>query len=315
MQIQIAGMAVDGLAVSVRVSGNDEGSARALELSLLHTKEHPCPPCPVGSMVEAELDGQRFSGVVFRRSKAADGNTLSLLCYDRGIYLNKNQTTERFDSVTPEAAGAYLCGKFGIPVGQFAPTGIRITRKFFGQSIYRILMDLYTIAARQNGKAYCMRFDGAACSVIEKGTGAPIRLSGRLTAAATVESIERVVNAVAIYDRDGNLLTMREDAESIAAYGRMQAVLRDAVGRDLAAEAEGMLESEVSQTITVSGMGDARCITGGTVQLTEPVTGLVGVFHIAEDSHEWKNGVYHCRLTLDFKAIQNEVQVGEEENQ
>jgi hypothetical protein len=44
--------------------------------------------------------------------------------------------------------------------------------------------------------------------------------------------------------------------------------------------------------------------------LREKYTGLYGVFYIDGDIHTWENGLYNNKLTLDFKKLMDEKEVG-----
>jgi hypothetical protein len=51
-------------------------------------------------------------------------------------------------------------------------------------------------------------------------------------------------------------------------------------------------------------------MTGGTVVVREPYTGLYGLFYIDSDVHTWKNGLYLNKLVVNFKNIMDEKDAG-----
>ena len=53
-------------------------------------------------------------------------------------------------------------------------------------------------------------------------------------------------------------------------------------------------------------------ITGNTVWIHEPYTGLANTCWIDADKHVWQNGVYATSLTLNFKNEMRESESGSE---
>ena len=64
------------------------------------------------------------------------------------------------------------------------------------------------------------------------------------------------------------------------------------------------------QKIIVNSLGNLANITGGTVVVREPYTGVYGLFYIDADVHTWKLGQYYNKLTLNFKNIMDEQEAG-----
>lgn len=76
-------------------------------------------------------------------------------------------------------------------------------------------------------------------------------------------------------------------------------------------EAKALLNrSKLAQNINVTALGDERCITGDAMYLKEPTTGVTGVFYIDEDTHEWKNGLYTNRMTLNYQNLMDSIVAG-----
>lgn len=68
----------------------------------------------------------------------------------------------------------------------------------------------------------------------------------------------------------------------------------------------------LQQTVSVQVLGDERLITGETVVVEEPETGLQGIFWIDADSHTWARGQYTCRLTLNCRSVMATAGAGSE---
>lgn len=308
---------ISQLADTVTWSGEYRSCARSLDFGLLSSPDDSRVPevdCSVGGSVVAELDGEIFfNGFIFDRTKSTNAVTIDVSCVDRGIYLNRNKTGKKLIA-TPESATAVLCQEFGIKTGTLAATGVTVSRKFFGSSLYDIIATLYTQAGKTTGRAYQIGFEGDKLTVRSKGAGRRVLLikgGSNLMSATVTESGRSIVNQVSVQDKDGNRLYIINDKKSMAAYGTMQEVIRQ-TDTDRMGEAKKLIANAgVEQKITVENLGDLRCITGGAVMLEEPYTGLYGLFYIEADTHTWKNGLYFNKLTLNLKAVMDEKEAGE----
>ncbi len=128
--------------------------------------------------------------------------------------------------------------------------------------------------------------------------------------ASTTESAERIVNRVAVYDQNENLLYAKDDAASAAIYGVMQQVVKQKKDEDAAAKVSDLLKaSQPEQKISVNCLGDVTCVSGGSVMMQ--AAGLYGRFFIDSDTHQWKNGVYTNKLVLNLNAVMDEKAAGE----
>lgn len=318
LKVIIAGRDVTELVSAVEWSGSYDEVARTLDVSLAVPEldgNLPEAACALGDSVEFYVgDSLRFDGFIFTRRRDTAEDLMELRCYDRGIYLKRNEAAYLFRGVTPEEITRRICADFGIETGTLAETGIPIKRNFPGVPLYGIIQSAYTLAAEQTGEKYLARFRGAALEVIARNQGAETAVlapGSTLISAAVQESIEDMVNQVAVYDGRGNQVGTYPDAERIGRYGVMQSYLEQAKDRDTAKLAKRMLEDgDAEQRITVENLGGADLIAGECVIVQEPVTGLSGLFWIDADTHTWRDGVYRNRLELNFRKIMDEQQAG-----
>ncbi len=157
---------ITNLISTAQWSGSCTQCARTLSLGLL---ADGAPDCSLGCQVTMSEDGKSiFAGIVLTRTKSTASRIIDLTAFDYGIYLKQNQASKKFVGMTPEAATAALAGEFGIPVGMLAATGVAVSQKFFGKSIYEIIMTMYTEAAKITGKKYFLSFSGTILNVLEK---------------------------------------------------------------------------------------------------------------------------------------------------
>lgn len=303
---------------SVTWSGDYKQCGRTLELSLLSSptdKNIPTVSCPLGSAVLFRDAGNTlFDGYVFTRQKSTGDSVIDITAFDRGIYVKRNEAVYKFTNMTPEAITERICADFAIETGEIAQTGVKISRNFIGVALYKQIQTAYTLAAETTKEAYQVRFVGKKLSVIKKGVNtdtAVIAGGSNLMSASTSESIEEMINQVVIYDSNDKLVGTQKDDGLIKLYGLLQSYLKQSKDEDSTAKAKKLLEDNgVVQKITVENLGDVRCITGNSVAVHEPYTGVYGLFYIDGDTHTWKNGQYYNKLTLNFKRIMDEQEAG-----
>jgi len=294
-------------------SGSYTDCARQLSFSAT-----PEALCELGGLTrlyhEADI---LFSGHVVSRKRdtTAQGHILDCTALDNGRYLKRNSTYLAVRGQTPEAVTRQLCREFGILTGSIAATGISLSRNFLGVSLYQIIQTMYTLAAEQNGKKYQIRFLSNQLQVVEKAIGPDsLRLvpGSNLLSCTSEDSIEKLVTRVGVYD-DNNHLTAHFDSPNnyVALYGLMQQAIKATDSEKPETAAKQILEDNgIETTITAQCIGSPKLITGNAVVVEEPVTGTYGEFWITADSHSFSEGVYHTKVSLDFRNLMDEQTAG-----
>lgn len=306
------------LVQSISWSGDYQQCARTLEFELVSSytdKNIPVVSCELGNGITLMQNNRSlFEGFVFERQKDTGSSIINITCFDGGFYLKRNETSYKFTGITPEAITKKICSDFNISVGTVVATGTKISRNFIGVNLYNIIMTAYTLAGEETGKHYIIRFIGSKINILEKTVNEEtliIEGGSNLMSASTTESISNMVNQVAIYNSKDVLIKTQKDPEAIKLYGLMQNYLKQPDGEDAAKKAKKILaDNGVSQKITINNLGNIANITGGTVVVKEPYTGLYGLFYIDSDVHTWKLGQYYNKLTVNFKSIMDDTEAG-----
>lgn len=292
-------------------SGSYQDCARQLSFSVL-----PEALAELGGMTRLYKDADiLFSGHIVSRGRDSLGKTIDCSALDNGLYLKRNSTYMAVRKQTPEAVTVQLCGEFGVPCGDLAATGVPLSRNFLGTSLYQIIQTMYTLAAEQTGKQYQIRFRSNHLQVVEKAVGPEsIRLvpGSNLLSCRSAESIEKMVNRVAVYDDKFQKTAEYDSPENYAAlYGLMQKAIKASDRESPEATAKDILEQNgISTTITAQCLGNVKLITGNAVAVHEPITGTDGLFWIMADSHTVRRGVYQTKVTLDFRNLMDEQTAG-----
>ena len=300
---------ITDLAVSWTWSGDKSTPVRQLALELVFDEGSALPVPELGDLVTLSDDAGTalFSGIVLRRTAGSEDKTLSVTCYDYGIYCKRNDGTYKFAQTSPEAVTRQVCGDRDIPVAGLPSTGVLLDRKFTGVTLDRIIATAWALASEKTGKMYAIRYTPEGLLVKERGVSAEslvLKAAGNLMNAATTEDATGLVNSAAIYDANGNFLRRIGDESSQQLLGVMESHLTQRETADADAEAKKLLEDNaVQRTVTANVLGDTALITGETVVVREGVTGLQGVFWIDADVHTWKRGNYYCSLTLNCRNV------------
>lgn len=131
---------------SITWSGDWRSAARTLRYSPVASQDDihlPRAPTQLGGSAQFWHGGELLmDAYALERTRDSLGNTIDVTAYDKGLYLTRNSDFRRVENQTAEAVTAAVCGKFGIPVGELAATGVPLTRNFLGVSLYKIIMTL-----------------------------------------------------------------------------------------------------------------------------------------------------------------------------
>lgn len=297
-------------------SGEKTQGCRTLDFSYGKGFGVPDPRIDIMNGIELIESGESiFYGYVIDRSGSTDSNTVDITCKDRGFWLKKNKGSYSFAGYTPEAITQKVCYDFGIDTGFLAPTSISVTKYFYGTDLYSIIMTAYTKAAQQLGKQYYIRFTGQRLNVFEKGAedSVALKIGKNIITAAVNVSIEKAISRVAIYSSEDKFVQNVDNADLIKLMGVAQEYVKQTKGDNKLKEAYKKLrDNGIEQKITVTNLGNIKCITGRKIYVEDPEAGIVGGFYIDADTHTWKNGVYTNKLSLKLENLMDENDSGKD---
>lgn len=257
-----------------------------------------------------------FRGTIYEISKDSSNNLITFYAYDEGVRTLKAKATYNFVDKTVTEIVNIIVKEFNIPIESFIKSDIKVTKIFFGQTLYDIFMSIYTIVSQSTGKKYMLEWttDGK-MRIVEKGIitlDVSFEEGYNLMSSSYTINLDNIVNRVAICDESYNYIKEVRDEETIKLYGIFQDIVKQTNGSDATEEAKAKLKG-VEKKCTLSGFGDYTCITGRGVKVKDTYTGLVGLFYIDADTHTWENGIYSIDLELNFKNIMNEMDKSEAE--
>lgn len=306
----------------ITVSGSIKQCSRTLSVDVainLYDKAVYTEP-KLSQLVRFYDDGKLiFWGTVFTVMHPPGRTTKTITAFDMGYFLKNNYAVYDFKNVTPESVVKRICTDYGIPIYSVVSTGFNFTRKFANVSLDKIIDTAYTLASEQNGKKYMTRFVGAALDVFVKGepkSKTIIEGVSNLQTMSYTWSSDGMVNAVKVYDSDGNYISSYENEKNPSSvFGLRTKILTKRDDTDVAKEIKAIFEdNDIERTISVTVIASNDMISGSAVILREPETGQNGLFWIDEDTHTWQAGVHTATLELNFKNIMREGSSGTEED-
>ncbi len=259
-----------------------------------------------------------FMGTIYEISKDSSNNSITFYAYDNGVVTLKNKATYNFVNKSVTEIVNTIVKKYNIPCESFIKSDLKIDKIFFNQSLYDIIMSVYTILAKSTGKKYMLEWTNEGkMRIVEKGKivlDLGFNEAENLINSSYTINIDNVVNRVVIVDESYNYIKDVRDEESIRLYNIFQEAIKQGVGEDVTEEAKAKLKG-AERRCSLSGFGDYTCITGRAVKVKDTYTGLIGLFYIDADTHTWENGVYSIDLELNFQNIMNEIDKSEAETE
>ena len=310
---------ISDLLINWTWSGDKAAISRQLVGEIAYIEGSGLPVPEVGDLVTMADDTERlFTGIILLRSLGSEDSTMSFTAYDYGYYLQRNDGTYKFTGAPAEAMTRMACSDLGLPVAQLPATGVQLWRKFAGVKVNQIITTAWSLASEKTGCSYAIRWTPTGLLVKERtagGSSLVLKASSNLMDAVTKEDATQMVNSVAIYDSNGNLIRRTGDAAAQRLYGTMERHITQSKDKeaDAAASARKILEDgKFQRTVTVNVLGDTSLLTGETVVVREAKTGLTGVFWIDADIHTWKNKNYYTKLTLNCRNVMATASAGSE---
>lgn len=177
--------------------------------------------------------GTVFKGVIWTKNTDTKHNKIgSLTCKERTIYIEKSEDEYLFKAGTTATQRAnQMCGDWGIPIGNFADTGIPLSKappKI--KSIYGMMLDDLKETAEKGGGLFTYRMQGK-LDLIEVGSNETVHdVSKVLDNIGQLGSLEGAISKVKVLGKkeEGTkspvLGTFEKDTDKI---GTLQKVVQD----------------------------------------------------------------------------------------
>lgn len=293
----------------IRVKLSNSGSlgevARTLEISI-YCKDYR--DINLGEIIE--FNGTEYH--IFTKNIDSEGLQMELICFDKLIYLKKNQASYNFKNKTPESIANKICNEFNIKINKIHSTGINVSRIFRGVDLYTIIQTGYTLASEKTKDKYYMYYDNGL--VIKKAfeEKATSLIEGKnIIKVSHSENLENMINAITVYNENQEKIKEIKNDSWIEMYGKLSVSFEKS--KDGEQEDYKSKLKDIDRTLSCECLGDFTLTTGKCVEITEKDTNIKGLFYIKSDTHNFENGLHITSLDLSFKKIMDEQDAGEEE--
>lgn len=310
---------------SASTEGHSEKPNRTLTLSLMNTvdgrkKAFLAKP---GDSVRLYVDGERnFVGVLFNAAIDDSGRN-TLTCFDRNIYLLKNNDTRVFRNKKASSIIKTLAKDFGIPIGTIEDTGYVIpTLILRNNSLYDMISKSLTLTRKQTGKRFFItNVDGKLNIRQHVNNVNPwvIEAGANLTKANYSLSIEDTKTQVkAVGGKDGKLTHTVKSVSTQTLYGIMQHVEEmdeKATASQVKQRAETLLKelNVINDQANITALGIVEVVTGSGIYVREQMTGLAGGYYVTSDIHTYSNGMHTMELEISKSLEMPMVEISDEE--
>ena len=306
---------ISRLVRSVTWSGSRINVARKLEVDF--TQDDRDPQCPVidfdnGYTVIAtdENGNQFFEGNIYRYKRSRAESNVHFICFDHLHVMKVSTMTKEYKNAEPSDIAREMCSQLGVIPGNIAQAGVSVSFIANNKSGYQIIMMAYTEANKKNEKLYLPIMNGSKLDVIEKGTlieNFALVSRTNMKNSEYEESIEKLINQVAILDEQGNIISYERQDDSIQKYSMFQTVLKTDPNKDMKQEVDAIFKNnKIERSGYITAIGDYRAISSYSVQVTDGL--FNGKFWIKQDTHIFKEGQHEMKLELEFENEMNTVE-------
>jgi len=301
-----------------------------LEFELIHSDVpnlFPKNPCDLGDVVlllkhEVEI----YRGVIVTEGKSGR-DAIKYTVYDYAWYLGKSKSVYQFNNIPASQAITRILNDFGMLIGHIPTMNTLIDEIFLEKSPAEIIENIYKLhenrtglrlnAEMRQGKIY---FEDIKNLVI-KGTFRladsvpPNDVMSNPLGAEKTRTIESMRNRVKILiERNEQqkdqakyeVVATAQNDDLIGKYGLLEDVFKiDAEDEAKAREVARILLDRlgrIQETNSIKLMGDPSFKAGRLLDVTEPITGIVGQFFILSVKHSLANQVH----TMDLELVRQE---------
>lgn len=294
---------------SLTWSGTDTQASRIIEFDIPWNpfdKDFPKWKIAKGDVVELWFEGSDhawFVGVITAREKTDAIGTAHYVARDYMHYLLRSTGTYIFKNKTPEAIAKKVCGDVGIKTKDLFKTGINIKKMIFdGATLYDIIVKAYRKVKAETKKNYLPVMLGNKVTVLEKGNASGVELTQgvNITSATYADNTDNMVDLVKIYNSKHKKTGEVKNEKNISSYGVYMQAYQKEKGVNAKNAAKEMLQGTTREA-SIEALGDIRAMSGFSIQIKDPATGLTGKFFITSDSHTFTNNNHTMSLGLAWK--------------
>ena len=300
--------------VSLTWSGTDTQASRLIEFDLAwnpYDKGFTRWNIKKGDVVELWFDGSDhawFVGTITAREKTDEIGTAHYVAKDFMHHLLNSTGTYIFKNTTPEAITKKICSDVEVKTKGLFKTGVNIKKMIFeSQSLYDIIVKAYRKVKAETKKNYLPVMLESKVTVLEKGnfSGVTLTQGVNIISATYADNVDNMVDLVRIFNDKHKKVGEVKNEKQMSTYGVYMQAYQKENGVNAKKAAQAMLYGTTREA-SVEALGDIRAMSGFSIKIKDPATGLSGKFFITSDSHTFSNNIHTMTLDLAWNDSMEE---------
>ncbi|SCY92985.1 XkdQ/YqbQ family protein [Alkaliphilus peptidifermentans] len=288
------------------------GQQLDFNISFNDARYFPKNPCSIGDIILLKNQEEIFRGIIVSEQNSGR-QPLQYSVLDFAFYLNKSQDVYQFNSVSADKAITQILRDFNVPIGAIDPIPTLINKIYKDKVISDIIKDILDTVEGETGEKYRMEMD-AGRLYIQKQSDLIVEgrfrladnlqehnLQAAISSPSRNQSIVEMKNSVKLVNNN-SIVAHERDNTLIEKYGLLQQVIEiddNEMGRaKLIAENSLKETAMVSESNSLTMMGDDTVKAGRIIEIEEEITGMKGKYLILSCRHTLKNRNHTMSLDL-----------------
>ncbi|SDT22215.1 hypothetical protein SAMN05444162_3459 [Paenibacillaceae bacterium GAS479] len=270
----------------------------------------------LGDQIALVSKGKVLHHYVVIKEDVSGRTSKSYACFDYAWYLNKNKAIIQFKKSSVSSAIGKLCDKVGIK-HNIVNIPTLITAIYKEETISDIITEMLEKATQETGSKYYMEMVDTTLTIRKRADlliNPRIRLCDNtplFPVAAAISnpnkssSIEEMKNKVVVVsgeDKSTKVYAEISDPSGIKRYGQLTEVIT--VEKKNAAQARNIAKNtlqqlnQITEDISLTLLGHDDIKAGRSIDINEPVTGVIGRFLIKSANHTVSKGIHKVSVQL-----------------
>ncbi|AOT70689.1 XkdQ/YqbQ family protein [Geosporobacter ferrireducens] len=294
---------------------NELGDQLDFDIAFNDAQYFPKNPVDIGNAICLVNQEELFRGVVVTEQKNGR-QPIQYTCFDYAFYLNKNKAVYQFNKIAAKKAIEMILTEHKIPIGNISQLNTVIKKIYVNEPVSDIIRDLIDIEEKETGVKYRMEMRRGKLHIEKKEdllVKATFKLAENIAAydvtraisnPSRKRSIEEMKNRVGILLND-QIIETKEDQDLIRKYGVLQEFMQISNKDKVQAKniAQKMLEDlgKIFEENSIELPGNDQVRAGRTLELEEPITGMIGKYLVKDVIHRVEKGIH--RMSVGLEAV------------
>lgn len=280
--------------ISIRWGGDYQQAARRLSFVYLPMEQS----CRVGDKVVMYDNAGRlvFTGMCIDAHYNTSQKVYDVECVDLLYNMLRSKAFGRFSGTASEIC-RQVCNIFGLQ-SKISYSGQSQQLISTGDFTYYDVM-AKSIRRDVGNEFFCISALGPEVNLSTPATAenvATLTSQTNIRDADYSETIQNMINKIAVIDDFGAVITTRQNNEDLAKFGLFQNVVTEQYTDDFKLVMPELHGIDYTARVVIDG--DINCIAGKNVTVQEPHTGFLGKFFILNDEHVWIEDTYYTSLGI-----------------